>query len=135
MTRILVIDDDLDVLQFLEMVLSSHKDCEVSKVCSTKEALALVTHHKFDIIFLDINMPEYTGHDFLNLYSAIHPDRATPVVIISADKTEANVKRALNNGAVDFVPKPIFNKNSLIRILEKYCSFEAKNADEELDAA
>ena len=67
-------------------------------------------------------MPEYDGHDFLNLYNSIYSERDTAIIVISGDKSQNAYKKVMSEGAKDFIPKPIINKLRLMRIIDDYCS-------------
>ncbi len=121
MANILLIDDDVDLLNIIKSIVecSGHN---ITMANGVKEALKIIGSGKkeFALIFLDLQMPEYTGHDFLSLYTFIHEEKNTPIVILSSDKSEDAYKKAIEAGARDFIAKPVTNKVSLLRIIEKY---------------
>ena len=114
-----MIDDDEDMLRLIKSIVecSGH---QVSMTNGVKPALKLLSKENFSLIFLDLQMPEFTGHDFLSLYSAIHQDKNTPIVVLSSDKSEDAYNKAIAAGARDFIAKPISNKVSFLRVVEKY---------------
>ena len=102
--RVLVVDDS--PLNRDEMVLSIRNagDAEVVGVAGDgSEALRLVQSLRPDLITLDLEMPKMDGFSFLRIVQNVWP---CPVVVISSSSADKSVFRALELGAVDFVPKP-----------------------------
>jgi two-component system chemotaxis response regulator CheB len=75
----------------------------VARAADGNEALRLAYDTKPDVITLDLEMPKMDGFSFLRLLMASRP---TPVIVVSSYSQKENVFRALELGAVDFVPKP-----------------------------
>jgi len=69
-----------------------------------KNALSAVHGTFYDLVFLDIHLPDANGLDLMQEIRRISPD--TKVVILSSDGSEDNVRRALAAGAVRFMEKP-----------------------------
>ncbi len=107
--KILIVDDepDLDVLirqRFRRQVQSG--EWEFAYAANGRVALAhLETHPDCDIVLTDINMPEMDGLTLLVHLNILNPIART--IVISAYGDMANVRTAMNNGAFDFVTKPI----------------------------
>lgn len=125
---ILVIDDDVDTINLIRHIAETTGH-EIVDALSTTEALQILKERDFQLIFLDLKMPEYSGHDFLNLYNSIFPERDTPIIVISGDKSEHAYKQVMAQGARDFIPKPIINKLRLLRIIEDHCSSDDDSED------
>lgn len=74
---------------------------------------------KYDLVLMDIMMPTLDG------VSATHHirqfDKLTPIISMTGNTTERDLKVYLNTGMTDILPKP-FSKASLLDILERYCS-------------
>jgi two-component system, chemotaxis family, protein-glutamate methylesterase/glutaminase len=75
----------------------------VGKAADGEEALKLATLLKPDVITLDLEMPRMDGFTFLRILMAKQP---TPVIVVSSYSQRENVFKALELGALDFVPKP-----------------------------
>jgi two-component system, chemotaxis family, protein-glutamate methylesterase/glutaminase len=106
MIRVLVIDDSAVMRSFLAGIVESQPDMEVAGVVSDPVlAMDRIRRNPPDVITLDVEMPRMNGLDFLRNLMTVRP---LPVVMISSltrDGEEATMK-ALEFGAVDFVPKP-----------------------------
>jgi len=101
---ILVVDDEINVCEFLKDFLS-YEGYKVSISTSPKTALDLVLTQSFDLILLDIIMPEMNGLDFLARIKKIlsHFD----VMVISGSKDQNVKDEAYRLGAIDYINKPI----------------------------
>lgn len=103
--RLLVVDDSALMRRHLRQTFEAEADVEVDLARNGIEALERLRLTPPDVITLDVNMPELDG---LSCLKAIMRERPTPVVMVSS-LTEAGAEvtlRALELGAVDFVPKP-----------------------------
>ncbi len=102
--RLLVVDDSAYNRRSIAEVFAGHPDVEVvGKAADGEEALQLVTLLKPDVITLDLEMPRMDGFTFLRIVMAKAP---TPVIVVSSYSQRENVFKALDLGALDFVPKP-----------------------------
>lgn len=102
--RLLVVDDSAYNRRNIAEVFADHPEVEVvGKAADGEEALQLVTVLKPDVITLDLEMPRMDGFTFLRILMAKAP---TPVIVVSSYSQRENVFKALELGALDFVPKP-----------------------------
>jgi len=102
--RVLVVDDSAYNRRNIADVFAGHPGVEViGKAADGEEALKLVTLLKPDVITLDLEMPRMDGFTFLRILMARAP---TPVIVVSSYSQRENVFKALDLGALDFVPKP-----------------------------
>jgi two-component system chemotaxis response regulator CheB len=102
--RVLVVDDSAYNRRNIAEVFADRKDVEVvGKAGDGEEALKLATSLKPDVITLDLEMPRMDGFTFLRILMSKAP---TPVIVISSYAQRENVFKALELGALDFVPKP-----------------------------
>ena len=112
--RILVVDDDARIVNFLSSKLRWSGYGDVLAAANGKEAIAQVKAQDPDMIILDILMPEMDGFAALQ---EIRTFSQVPVIILSAlDKTADKIK-GLSKGADDFVMKP-FNPDELLARIE-----------------
>lgn len=101
---ILIIDDNLSVLQYLEALLAGHG--YMSLVCNNaNDAVDISAELLFDVVLTDIKMPEVSGLTILDKIKYIHPDK--PVILMTAYATVETAVEAMHRGAFDFVVKPI----------------------------
>jgi DNA-binding response OmpR family regulator len=112
--KILVVDDEDDILQFLELVLRE-KGYDVVTAASGQEALTRAQIEKPDLVLLDIMMPQMDGWEVLKLLRVDDETADIPVAMLSA-RTEAKDRvQGLQEGAIDYICKPF----ALQELLEK----------------
>ena len=116
MPRILVVDDDKQVLHVLTEYLekSGH---EVSPVLSGPLALASYATFHPDLVLLDLLMPGMNGMVVLRRLREYNPD--LPVVVLTAVADETIAREAIDEGARDYITKPI-QWEQLETLLEVY---------------
>ena len=112
---ILVVDDELSMREFLEMLLCK-KGYKVSLAKNGKQALNSIKQKKYDLVLTDIRLGDITGLEVLRAVKKEHQD--TVVIMISAYATTEIAVEAMNEGAYDFVPKP-FDNNELCATISK----------------
>ncbi|MGA7854574.1 MAG: chemotaxis response regulator protein-glutamate methylesterase [Candidatus Acidiferrales bacterium] len=104
--RVLVADDSAFMCKVLKEIISSDPQLEVAGTARDgREAVALAESLRPDVITMDINMPHLDGLQATELIMSQHP---RPIVIVSSESREgaSGTLRALELGAIDFVPKP-----------------------------
>jgi two-component system chemotaxis response regulator CheB len=104
--RVLVADDSTFMCKVLKEIINSDPQLEVAgHARDGREAVALAESLKPDVITMDINMPHLDGLQATELIMSQNP---RPIVIVSSESREgaASSLRALELGAIDFVPKP-----------------------------
>lgn len=104
LVRVLVVDDSAYNRRTIIKMLESLPGVEViGYACDGEEALRKVIDLKPDLVTLDLEMPRMDGFTFLRI---VMQSRPTPVIVVSARSEDANVFKALEFGAVEFVAKP-----------------------------
>lgn len=102
--RVLVVDDSAVNRRAITSRLTASGEVDiVARAADGNEALKLAYELLPDVITLDLEMPKMDGFSFLRLLMASRP---TPVIVVSSYGQKENVFKALELGAVDFVPKP-----------------------------
>jgi DNA-binding response OmpR family regulator len=105
MKKILVVDDEDDILHFLELVLRE-KGYDVVSAASGQEALTRAQLSRPDLVLLDIMMPQMDGWEVLKLLRVDEATANVPVAMLSA-RTEAKDRvQGLQEGAIDYICKP-----------------------------
>lgn len=112
-TRVLVVDDEVRILKFLEIKLKS-ENYEVLTASSGEEALDSVYAEEPDIIILDVVMP---GLDGLETLKQIRTISGVPVIILSARGENIDKVKGLKLGADDYIVKP-FSPDELVARIE-----------------
>ena len=102
--HILIIDDEASLRQTLARILQ-RAGFEVTTATNGKEGLALVSEHTFDLIYLDIRMPDISGLELLKTIHAQYPE--LPVILFTAQPDLNSAVEALRRGATDYLLKPL----------------------------
>ena len=114
--RILVIDDEPDILSTLEMTLS--QDYFVATANGGEAGLALFRQQPFDLVITDMRMPGMDGVEVIRQVKALNPD--VEVVMLTGYATLENAVMSLRNaGAFDYLTKPLENIDELFMAVEK----------------
>ncbi|WP_024545268.1 SpoIIE family protein phosphatase [Picosynechococcus sp. NKBG15041c] len=103
--RILVVDDNQANVDLLERQLT-RQGHQVTTCLSAKLAIDILEQHLFDIILLDVIMPEVTGYEFLKFLKSHTEFQFIPVVMISALDDFQHIVQCIQIGAEDYLPKP-----------------------------
>ncbi len=103
MKRILIVEDDALLNKTLAYNLSSD-GCDVTPALNAKTAAALLAGTEYDLVLLDINLPDGNGYDLCRLVKPEHPD--TVVIFLTANDQESDQLRGYEAGAVDYITKP-----------------------------
>ena len=104
--RILIVDDQEDVLLFLKDRLEQ-LGFVVSTATNGKEGMILLQDYSFQGVLLDLEMPVMDGLTMLSQLRKQNND--VPVIVMSADPTRTTMIKAIEAGARDYLTKPISN--------------------------
>jgi two-component system KDP operon response regulator KdpE len=110
--EVLIIDDEPQIRKMLEITL--HTNGYLSKsATSAKEGLIMAANHPPELILLDLGLPDENGHIVLRKLRQWYTN---PVIILSVQKNEEDIIKALDNGANDYLSKPFRTGELLARI-------------------
>jgi len=124
--RILVVDDDPDILETIRVSLES-EGYAVTAVERPTDALELLRDQPIKLVISDHNMPDMTGVEFFRLIRERHPHVCR--IMLTADPNRETIIRAVNEGEIyRFIPKPW--DNTMLRVTV-YFAFEAIQLEEE----
>jgi DNA-binding response OmpR family regulator len=113
--KILVVDDEDDILHFLELVLRE-KGYDDATASGGHEALTKAQLEQPNLILLDIMMPQMDGWEVLKLLRVDEETADIPVAMLSA-RTEAKDRvQGLQEGAIDYICKPFSLQDLLVKI-------------------
>lgn len=118
--RILIADDQTDVLEALRLLLKGH-DYHTEAVTSPMALLDAIAHREFDLILMDLNYARDTtsGREGLDLLTQLQTiEGAPPVVVMTGWATVGLAVEAMQRGVGDFVEKPWVNAR-LVEIVKK----------------
>ena len=112
--RILVVEDDRSVGKVVEVSLSleGHR---VQVAANVQDGESAIRAGGYDLVILDVNLPGGTGLELLRLVRH-ELGRETPVIMLSGQKQEDNIVRALELGADDYVTKPFSPRELVARV-------------------
>jgi two-component system KDP operon response regulator KdpE len=110
--EILIIDDEPQIRKLLEITLQSN-GFATRMATSAKEGLIMAGNHPPELILLDLGLPDQSGH---NVLKSLRQWYTNPVIILSVQKNEDDIIRALDNGANDYLSKPFRTGELLARI-------------------
>jgi len=117
--RILVVDDELDMLMLLRMIIEDNTDYEVETTNNPSEALKMFSEKEYNLVISDLKMPGMDGVELFDELIQMKP--GAPVIIITAYGSLETADDAMKKGVSDFITKP-FRKDSILftikRVLE-----------------
>jgi two-component system, OmpR family, KDP operon response regulator KdpE len=127
-SEILIIDDEPQMRKLLEITLQSNG--YLSKTAaSAKEGLIMSENHPPELILLDLGLPDDSGH---NVLQKLRQWYTNPIIILSVQKNESDIIKALDNGANDYLSKPFRTGELLARIRSALRSINTDEGDTSL---
>jgi CheY-like chemotaxis protein len=119
--RVLVVDDNRDITEMVQTMLEGTRyECAIAN--TGRECLSLAEKEKFDLILLDMAMPEMSGLDVLAALKDSQLAKDSKVVLVTASPmyTEMDLKKIRSDyGAIERVKKP-FTDTELLAVIDKY---------------
>lgn len=113
MNRILIIEDDKNLLNLLRVTLEQY-GFDTIAVTHAQQGLRALDHERIDLIVTDIMLPEIDGFEFIQQVRTIH--QLTPILIVSAKETIDDKRIGFHIGADDYMVKPIDLKELVLRV-------------------
>jgi DNA-binding response OmpR family regulator len=104
--NILVIDDDLDTIEFLRIIFNV-RGREITGASTGGEGLRLAHERPFDLILVDVMMPDIDGYEVCRRLRADPATAAIPIVILTARSSLVDQTLGLEAGADRFLIKPV----------------------------
>jgi DNA-binding NtrC family response regulator len=114
--KILIIDDEPDMLTMLEMIITDKTPHEVVTTNNPLEIQSLLAQENLNMIITDLKMPAMDGIEIIEAVKRYDPD--IPVVVITAFGTLESAEEAVHRGAYDFITKP-FRKEQILVAIER----------------
>jgi DNA-binding response OmpR family regulator len=118
MSKILVIEDEVNVQRFLKANLNA-SGYHVYIADDGEKGLQLVQSQHHDLIFLDLRLPGISGWDVLVRLKSEEEFAGIPVIVMTASIHGNGEERALAMGAADYITKP-FTVDKLLTVVRKY---------------
>ena len=116
--KILIVDDEKPSREFIAAVIATYlPDSEIIKIANPQTAMDCLQKEDFDILFLDICMPEMNG---LDLLENLHREGKRPyTVLASAHHDFGYAVKGIELGVVQYLTKPLY-KERIYEVLESY---------------
>lgn len=106
MKSALVVDDSATMRSFIKSLIEEVGDIDVSEAPTGFEALKILPREPFDVIILDINMPDINGLELINFIKTNERYRDIPVIFVSTAKSEEDRQKGMSLGAFAYLTKP-----------------------------
>ena len=127
-SRVLLIEDDPKMPEVLAALLAEDK-ISLSSATNAAAALSLVRREPFDLILLDLGLPDMDGFELLQQFKEFPETRTAPVIVLTAWNSTKDKLRGFELGAVDYLTKPFEAAEFRARVC---CALRAKHLQDEL---
>jgi CheY-like chemotaxis protein/HPt (histidine-containing phosphotransfer) domain-containing protein len=127
-SRVLLIEDDEKLPEVLTALL---QDDQIILSCASSavEGLTLAQRERFDLILLDLGLPDTNGFDLLTTFKNVPQIQSTPVIVLTAWNGTSDKLRGFELGAVDYVTKPFESAELKARVC---AALRSKHLQDEL---
>ncbi|MAV91824.1 MAG: hypothetical protein CL676_10405 [Bdellovibrionaceae bacterium] len=106
LARILVVDDDGDILKLAKAVLA-HENHEVFVASDAMQAMDILNHQSLDLLVSDANMPHYSGFELVQTLKRDPQFVDLPVAMLTGLRERKDIEKAIKVGVDDYIVKPI----------------------------
>ena len=110
--RILIVEDDPQIRNFISYVLSAEGFAS-DNAATAQSAMALLTANIYDLMLLDLGLPDYDGMDVIR---KVREWSEIPIIVVSARDQDQEKAQALDSGADDYLTKPFSVEELLARV-------------------
>jgi DNA-binding NtrC family response regulator len=114
--RILVVDDEPNMLRLLKTILMDKTGYEVTTTNNPLEVSKMLQEDHYDLVITDLKMPLVDGIDLIGIVKGI--DVTLPIIVITAYGTIETAEEAIQKGAYDFITKP-FRKETILITMKR----------------
>jgi DNA-binding NtrC family response regulator len=114
--RILIVDDEIDMLELLELIITDRTEYEVVTTNTPLEVPELLKKDPYDLLITDLRMPDIDGIELIELVKQV--DDQLPFIILTAYGTIESAVEAMRKGAFDYITKP-FRQEQILLTIEK----------------
>ena len=114
-SKILIVDDVQLNLDLMKEILSE-KGYQIATAINGKSAIAKAKAHKFDLILLDVVLPDIDGFEVCSHLKSYPQTRDIPIIFLTAKKEKDSIIKGFQLGAVDYIPKPFSKEELLARV-------------------
>ena len=122
--KVLVVEDSHITRNLIATAIEEGTGAKVIQADSGFSALKIIpAEGPFDLMVFDINMPDINGLELVRFVRQSEHLKHIPVIIVSTEGKETDIKRGFEAGANDYIVKP-FRTEDLIEVVKKYLSGE-----------
>jgi putative two-component system response regulator len=115
--RIFIVDDEPTNIFLLQQILSREGYTRIQSMTDPREVFSSFAEMEPDLILLDLMMPDMSGYEVLERLERVIPEGTyLPILVLTADGTDAARKKALSSGATDFLNKPLDIVEVVLRV-------------------
>lgn len=114
-SKILIVDDVQINLDLMKDILSD-QEYQIATAINGKSALAKVRAHKFDLILLDVVLPDIDGFEVCSILKSNPQTQDIPIIFLTAKKEKDSIVKGFQLGAVDYIPKPFAREELRARV-------------------
>jgi len=126
--KILLVEDNL-MNQKVVMFNLKKLNCEILPAVTGSQAVELYHAHTFDLILMDIMLPEMDGYEITGIIRKIEKEKnienPVPIIALTANTYDNDKEKCFNAGMNDYISKP-FNARQLLDVIEKYLPMSAE---------
>ena len=117
MIKLLIIEDSEETVDLIELILCNETDIKISDVNTIKDGMSLLKKDIFDIILLDLSLPDGNGTYICEQVRKSPELYGKPFIIaLTADTSQKSVNKNLELGCDDYIKKPFDTQELLIRL-------------------
>ncbi|USK36448.1 response regulator transcription factor (plasmid) [Bacillus sp. F19] len=131
--RILIVDDEISILNMLRIVLQKERFTSIETCTTGREAIKLIESNVYDLIILDIMLPDMYGFD---ICSTIRKITNAPIFFISARNSDLDILTGFAHGGDDYITKPFNPLEVVARVkvqIKRYLSMNIEKQEEIID--
>lgn len=135
MSKILIVEDDINIVESLTELLQN-ENFEVVTANTQSKALDSLDENKFDLILLDISLPDGSGYAICSAAKAqvsTNKNKDVPVIFITAYDDEASAVTGLDMGAEDYITKPFRPRELVSRVKNTLRRYDKTKSIIEID--
>jgi two-component system OmpR family response regulator len=117
--KILVIEDNVEISEALSFFCGARKDIECEVINAGQEGLDRIRAENFDLILLDLAMPDFSGRDVIESLKQDELIESKNIVIFTASSDQDVMNKMRDSGIKEIFKKP-FSLDELIALIERY---------------
>jgi CheY-like chemotaxis protein len=117
--RLLIVDDNEEITEAIHFFCESKKDIECYMINDGQQGLERTKREKFDLIMLDLSMPEFTGYDVIKSLKQEGVLESKNIVAFTASSDGKILNEIRNSGVKEVFKKP-FSLDDITALIEKY---------------